>query len=345
MLYSRIYVRSLRSVPRSIICARRYASITPKGPGAIAAEQANATAARDSRIKATKLANEGGLKGAKKDSATNKLEQTLARFWEKVTCEEAADGFKIQLDGKTIKTPLGLELLIPKEKQSLAFLITNEWKSLPNLQVKPYLLPLTSLASRAIDLAKAADDLEAQAQIGSIDGIKDLLMKYLDTDTLLVFAPRKDCDGELRKEQEKLYFPMKKSMEEYFSKFSEDGKPIVLQHLDTETSGIIGNKQSERTKEVVRRFLDSLDSWQLVALERATLTCKSLLCGVAIVRMNNEDDKFAYTLEDLARAATLETILQTARWGEVEDTHDVEKVDVRRHLASASILCYNKPAE
>ncbi|QPG74265.1 hypothetical protein FOA43_001590 [Brettanomyces nanus] len=321
----------------STVLTRRLASITPKGPAAVAAAQANATAARDSRIKANKLTS------ANQKTVSNKLEKTLARFWEKVRCEESLDGFKIQLDGKTIKTPLGYELTIPKEKQSLAFLITNEWKSLPNLQVKPYLLPLTSLASRAIDLEKSVGDKEAISRIGSADMVKDLLLRYLDTDTLLVFSPIKDCDGELREEQQKMYYPLKKSMEQFFAQYSEDGKPITLKHLDTEESGIVSNKQTKSTANAVRKFLDSLDSWQLVALERTTLICKSFLCGVAIVRMNDMNDNFSYTLEDLVRAATLETLLQTKRWGEVEDTHDVEKVDIRRHLAAASLLCFNKP--
>jgi len=35
---------------------------------------------------------------------------------------------------------------------------------------------------------------------------------------------------------------------------------------------------------------------------------------------------------------SVEVVWQTGRWGEVEDTHDVEKEDVRRQLASAVLL-------
>ena len=278
----------------------------------------------------------------KQSSETNKLEKGLARFWESVSCEETPHFYKITIDGKTIKTPLGFKLEIPKEKQSLAYLLTNEWKSLPSLHVRPYLLTLTSLSCRAIDLAKSDGDEDAKAKIGDIETIKSLLLKYLDTDTLLVFSPVKDCEGELRKEQQNLYYPLKKDMENFFTQFSEDGKNIVLKELDTETSGLIGNKQPEETRNAVKKFLDSLDTWELVALERTTLTCKSLLCGIAVVRKNKPDDQFDYSLDDLARAATLETVMQTKRWGEVEDTHDVEKVEIRRILSASSLLCFKR---
>ena len=45
-----------------------------------------------------------------------------------------------------------------------------------------------------------------------------------------------------------------------------------------------------------------------------------------------------YSVEDAARAASLEVNWQTGMWGEVEDTHDVEKEDVRRQFGSVVLL-------
>lgn len=45
-------------------------------------------------------------------------------------------------------------------------------------------------------------------------------------------------------------------------------------------------------------------------------------------------------MESVAQAATLEIIHQTDRWGEVEDTHDVDKRDVRRNIHAAGIVAY-----
>lgn len=47
-------------------------------------------------------------------------------------------------------------------------------------------------------------------------------------------------------------------------------------------------------------------------------------------------DKFG--IEEAAKAASLEVAWQTGMWGEVEDTHDVEKEDLRRQLGSVILL-------
>ncbi|KAH3661996.1 hypothetical protein OGAPHI_006177 [Ogataea philodendri] len=281
--------------------------------------------------------------GAKKVSETNKLEHTLSKFWDKVGLAEKDDGYHIQLDGKSIKTPLGFQMSVPKSKHSLAYLLANEWKHLPNLQIRPYLVPLTSLVSRCIDLEEShrSKDPELLAKVGDLDSIKEMLLRYLDTDTLLVFSPAADCEGKLRKAQEETYRPIIKSMEEYFQKHAQAGEPINLTYMDSDIHGLVGNKQPEATVKAVRSWLDSLDVWSIVCLERATLTAKSFLTGVAILRLNNKDDSFDVTVDELARAATLETIFQTEQWGEVEDTHDVDKVDVQRNLNSASLIVYN----
>lgn len=280
-----------------------------------------------------------------KKTETNKLEKTLAKFWEKVAVQQEADGsYVIQLDNKTIKTPLGFDLKIPSNKKSLAYLLSNEWKSLPSLQIRPYLVPLTSITSRCIDLfeAQSTEDTEIKTKVGDLSTIKNLLLRYLDTDTMLVFSPNEDCDGELRKEQEKCYRPIISNMEEFFNKFTNDNQPIKLTYLDCDKDGLIGNSQTQHTKDAVLKYLDSLSIWDLVALEKATLVSKSFLSGVAILRNTDYNDPFIINIEELARLVTLETVLQTARWGEVEDTHDVDKVDIKRNLASAAIVAFKE---
>ncbi|ODV98258.1 hypothetical protein PACTADRAFT_48052 [Pachysolen tannophilus NRRL Y-2460] len=276
---------------------------------------------------------------------TKRLEKNLSKFWEKVGVEETDHGFEVQLDNKTIKTPLGNPLVLPKSKKTLAHLIAVEWKHLPNLSARSFSLPLTSTASRAIDLTKSHDlnDPDLIVKVGRIDDIKEDLLRYLDTDTLLVFSPALDCDGDLRPAQEKLYRPIIKSMEDYFAKST--GKDNVrLSYLDSDKDGLVGNVQTEETKEVIRLWMSGLNMWQMVALEKATLIAKSFLAGAAIIRANEkalaEEEEGILTIEEIAQAATLETIYQTKRWGEVEDTHDVDKVDVRRNLASASLIAY-----
>lgn len=274
---------------------------------------------------------------------TNRLEKTLSKFWEKVSIKQTGENsYAVQLDSKVIKTPLGYDMLVPENRKTLAYLLANEWQTLPSLHIRPYLVPLTSLVSRCIDLdqARLSEDLEMRAKVGDLSTVKSLLLRYLDTDTLCVFSPLEDCDGELRKQQEQYYLPFIKEMGEFLGKYSKDGKPVEVTYLDSEKDGLVGNTQPAATREAASAFLNGLDMWDLVALEKATLTAKSFLIGVAIVRNSDPNDSFNVSVEELSRLANLETVLQTARWGEVEDTHDVDKVDVKRNLASASLIAH-----
>jgi ATP synthase F1 complex assembly factor 2 len=49
-------------------------------------------------------------------------------------------------------------------------------------------------------------------------------------------------------------------------------------------------------------------------------------------------DASRFGIEEAAHASSLEVSWQTVQWGEVEDTHDVEKEDLKRQLGSAIIL-------
>ncbi|GMF21524.1 unnamed protein product [[Candida] boidinii] len=130
-------------------------------------------------------------------------------------------------------------------------------------------------------------------------------------------------------------------MEEFFQPYAQKGEIVKLTYLDSDKHGLVGNLQTKTTRDAVKKWLESLDTWDLVALEKATLTAKSFLSGVLILRSQDPNDKDRLSLEEIAKAATLETIYQTERWGEVEDTHDVDKVDIRRNLATCALIAYD----
>lgn len=62
------------------------------------------------------------------------------------------------------------------------------------------------------------------------------------------------------------------------------------------------------------------------------LASKSYLISLALVEGH-------YTVDQAAKAAHVEVQSQIDRWGEVEDTHDVDHQDVRVRLGSAALLC------
>lgn len=303
-------------------------------------------------------------------SDTNRLSKTLTKFWEKVDAVHNKDlnQYEVQLDGKTLKTPLGFPLSLPAEKKQLAHLVAHEWANLPDLKVKINALPLTSLSSRAIDLYNVHNnenvDGEMISKVGNVDDIKVNLLRYLDTDTCLIFTILDEYEGKLRSKQDELYFPLIKEFEDYFTAYAKrkgnllknDNERVTLNFLDCETDGLSGNRQSITTQNIVMSWMNDLSMYELVALERAILTAKSFLCGASLLRSNcsNESrmnelyqvnksspaDHYHKTVEELVELGNLEIIFQTEEWGEVEDTHDVDKVDWLRHLSSSALLTY-----
>ncbi|OBA20350.1 ATP12-domain-containing protein [Metschnikowia bicuspidata var. bicuspidata NRRL YB-4993] len=301
-------------------------------------------------------------------SETNRLEKTLNKFWTNVDARLNPElgAYEICLDGKPLKTPLGSKLTIPQAKKQLAYLVSHEWDSLCDLKIRPNSLPLTSMVSRAVDLqlVHQAKEVDANlvAKIGDLQDIKLNMLRYLDTDTCLIFTTEDDNEGRLRKRQLELYRPLIAEYESFFSEFARkhrllpaDSPGVELQFLDCETDGLCGNSQSISTQNVVLQWLDRLPIYDLVALEKAILSSKSFLCGATVLRSNTTDEKtvpdlyqvnkqspdtyFRKSVEEIVELGNLETIFQTAEWGEVEDTHDVDKADWLRNLSSAALLC------
>jgi len=273
-----------------------------------------------------------------KSTESNRLSKTLTKFWNQVniyenSCEEKYD---IQLDNKTVRTPLGYDLSIPFERKLLAYMLYHEWSNISTSTIKTHSLPLTSLISRVIDLENSDrnNDLESMAKVGFKKDIVEDLLKYLDTDTLLIFNPQNEYEGKLRNSQESLYRPI-------ISKFEKKFNNIKLNWLDTEI-GLKGNSQSEKTHNIVRSYMLNLNYYDLVALEKITLTTKSLICGIMVLENNNIKNESIIELEEIAKCATLEVFYQTEKWGEVEDTHDVDYQDIRRNITSAAILAFQE---
>ena len=72
----------------------------------------------------------------------------MKRFWTDATVEKAADGWRILLDGKNVRTPARAELVVPGE--ALAEAIAGEWNAVEG-EIDPRAMPLTGFANAAID--------------------------------------------------------------------------------------------------------------------------------------------------------------------------------------------------
>ncbi|KAK9478207.1 hypothetical protein V1514DRAFT_331915 [Lipomyces japonicus] len=252
-----------------------------------------------------------------KKSQGSTYKTSSKRFWENANIDNTKEGQVIQLGKKPIRTSAGHPLVIPANQTVLANLLVQEWATLPSLQIKPHSLPLTSLAARAIDIEKAQDKDEVKEQI------VNSLLPYFDTDTMLIFAPSHEYNGRLREDQEKIYRPIIEWVEQYFG-------DIKLSYSDGD-HGLTGNAQPEEIKTKATEWAKNLDAWKLTAFERAVIGGKSFLGAIKLIEKE-------ITATELADAVTLEIVHQMKRWGEVEDSHDVDWADLRRQLSSASVL-------
>jgi ATP synthase mitochondrial F1 complex assembly factor 2 len=118
----------------------------------------------------------------------------------------------------------------------------------------------------------------------------------------------------------------------------------IVPVLDSDS--IVPRSQPQMTKDVIRGWVSGLPAFELAGLERGVLAGKGLLGAVRLLvewstelgHVRDETAEHKFGIEEAARAASLEVDWQTGMWGEVEDTHDVEKEDVRRQLGSVILL-------
>ncbi|KAI1983789.1 ATP synthase mitochondrial F1 complex assembly factor 2 [Ophidiomyces ophidiicola] len=222
------------------------------------------------------------------------------RFWKDVHVTEVPEGFQVSLDSRPIRTPTKNILIIPRSKPHLAHAIALEWDLLVSAQqaLKQHLIPLTSLAARAEDIVQQ----DSRGDDTARNEIIRTLMR-ITTGGANTHGTAYNC--------------------------------IPVHEIS----------QPQTTKEVIRGWIAGLPAYELAGLERAVLASKSLLVAVRLVvewseyfRHLQPDSERNFGIEKAAEVSSLEVRWQTEQWGEVEDTHDVEKEDLRRQLGSVILL-------
>jgi ATP synthase mitochondrial F1 complex assembly factor 2 len=268
---------------------------------------------------------------------------------------------EIHLDARPLRHPATKKIVrLPLSKSTLAHALAIEWDQLVSAReaTRQHLIPLTSLVCRALDIAD--DDAAHQSADKSSAPIRttiaNALLRYLDTDNILCWAPPVDPNDPtspssavddqgktLRELQEEAAMPI-------VSFLTTRVWPGVTIAPVLDGHSIMPRQQEPGTREVIQGWVMGLSSWELAGLERATLGSKSLLTaarlvvewsegGAGIVSENQAGEPGPpFGTEEAARAASVEVDWQTRRWGEVEDTHDVEKEDIRRQLGSVVLL-------
>ncbi|KAL9124538.1 MAG: hypothetical protein Q9217_006140 [Psora testacea] len=289
------------------------------------------------------------------------------RFWKAVSVQTDEQGtHTISLDTRPVRNPATkTPLHIPPSKPHLATAIALEWDLLTSAQqaLRSHLIPLTSLASRAHSLALEDGQTtgpEGFAAAGSKgEGtryeIVNTLLRYLDTDTLLCWAPpMTKAEGEnVNAEGERLRDVQIRTARPILAYLTQRVWPGVELRETLDDGSILPRSQPAATRAVIKGWMAGLPAWELVGLERAVLAGKSLCVGARFLCEWSEELRFlndgvgkegdqkgegSFGIEEAAKACSLEVSWQTGRWGEVEDSHDVDREDLRRQLGSVVLL-------
>ncbi|RDA96314.1 hypothetical protein CP533_1592 [Ophiocordyceps camponoti-saundersi (nom. inval.)] len=298
----------------------------------------------DSRYLAREARRHGA--GAAERVSTDGTNSVLKkRFWQTVSVRSVNGALEIYLDERPLKHPRSKKVIrLPTSKPILAFALAQEWDRLTSAQqaTKDHLVPLTSLVCRALDIE--ADDRSSLGKMRS--DIATSLLKYLDTDSLLCWAPptsevdvRNDANETLRDVQ-------KRAASETVSFLITHVWPGVTIEPVLDGHSLSPRKQAPGVREIVQGWIEGLSWWELAGLERAVLAGKSFLIAARLVAQWSEDSagirapvsERAFGIEDAAEAASIEVDWQTDQWGEVEDAHDVNYEDLRRQLGSVVLL-------
>lgn len=211
--------------------------------------------------------------------------------------------------------------------------------------LKSHLIPLTSLTARATDIVRE----DAQGQTKTRDQVVKTAMRYLETDTLLCWEPEREThalekteSGERIESLREIQMRVAKDIMSFLSTKVWPGLEIVS-ILDTDS--IVPLSQPQATQDSIRTWVFDLSPHDLAALERGVVASKSLLVAVRLLVEWSENfrslqpvEEKKFGIEEAAEASSLEVKWQTDMWGEVEDTHDVDKEDLRRQLGSVIVL-------
>lgn len=184
---------------------------------------------------------------------TKLAETRLRRFWRLVSIEKSQgytsldpilirDGYVILLDSKPLRTPLGNTIILPPRLSTLAHLIGAEWNVVTTGSVRQHTLPLTSLVCRAIDQLTPNTPKETR------NNVIDSMLRYLDTDAVLFFAPEGQAHGQLLRIQTEEWRPIINWAQQTFD--------VEIHSRSGETGIGQFGKQPAQTRDAFRKWIE-----------------------------------------------------------------------------------------
>jgi chaperone required for assembly of F1-ATPase len=229
------------------------------------------------------------------------LGKTIKRFHKQAGVAASDVGFAVQLDGRGVKTPAGRKLQVPSEK--LAQAIAAEWDA-QEAEIKPYTMPLTQLASTALDRVGPERAV-----------IVDQMVAYAVTDLLCY---RAESPSDLVALQTRVWQPLLD-----WSKAHLDAGLLV-------TTGVIAIGQPAEALAALRARLDGYDVWRLTVAQAACSASGSLVLALALTEGR-------LTGEECFTASNLDEAYQVALWGDDYEAAD-RRAELQRDIQAAADL-------
>lgn len=224
------------------------------------------------------------------------------RFYKHASHAPIEGGFCIQLDGRPVKTPGRMTLLLPSE--NIAKAVAAEWDA-QTTRIDPTKMPLTRIANSA-----------QEAVAVRFEEVADDLTRFAGNDALCYRA--ESPDGLVARQTEILNPVLNWAGELLGGRFS-----LI--------AGVIHAAQPEELLAAFRGRLDRLSPLQLAALHTATTLSGSALLALALAE--------AYLTPDAAwTAAHVEEDWNIERWGEDAEAQQVRGYKRREFDAAALIL-------
>jgi chaperone required for assembly of F1-ATPase len=226
------------------------------------------------------------------------------RFYQSAAVEELkAGGFAVTLDGRTVKTPAGRQLVLPT--RALAEAVASEWNA-QGETIEPASLPLTKLANTAID---GVADRTAE--------VADEILKYAATDLVCYRAAYPE---ELAAKQAKAWDPILSwAAERHRAPFFAG-------------TGIVTIAQPPASLEALRSAVAPLSPFKLAALHVMTALTGSAL--IALAHMDRHLD-----VDAAWAAAHTDETWQAQQWG--EDFEAAGRLKTRRAEFENASRFYN----
>jgi chaperone required for assembly of F1-ATPase len=201
------------------------------------------------------------------------------RFYQAVSIASTDEGWQVLLDGRGVKTPKRMALLLPTK--SLAEAIAAEWDAQVG-SIDPRTMPLTRLANTTLD-----------GVTGREEAVADEIVSYAANDLLCYRAERPDDLVRLQRER---WDPLLAWAREHL-------------HAElTPTVGIMPVSQPEEAVARLRQAVVALDACALAAAHVMTT-----LTGSAVLALAHIHGRLA--LDDAWNAAHLDEDFQIGRWG------------------------------